>query len=171
MGELIGMLISRFPFHRQIAAAFVGGGYHIDLIPVTGLTFIDELNVLLIAVVISGGISTTLKNIFYPEGGGGLKAIRVSVLSSIVTIFTASYLFSGLAMWMGGNFVGRLLWPVLKVLVLAALLGIFYLFVKGVAGLSKGEIRIGLLGFFALKAVLQTLAADVLCVCLLLMLL
>lgn len=168
MAELIGMLLSRFPFYRQIAelcAVSIDG----SIVPATGLTFIDELNVLLIAVVISGGIATTLNHIFCPEGFG-LKSVIVSLLSSVVTIFAASYIFSGIAVWMAGNFVGRFLWPVLKILILVLVFGMFYLFVKAVAGLAEGEFKLGLFLFFALRAIVRTFAADVVCVVLLAML-
>lgn len=162
--NLTGMLISRYPFHRQIAEAFAGGlGYEISMIPATGFSWLDELNVLLIAIILSGGISATLSHIFCPEGMG-IKVLAVSVLSSIVTILTASFLFGGLALRMNQSLGGKLIWPVLKLLMLAGLLLIFYLFVKAAAGLVKGEAGLGLLGFFALRAVVRTAALDVMSV-------
>ena len=41
---------------------------------------------------------------------------------------------------------------------------VFCLFVKATAELAKGEINFGLLGFFALRAVVRTLLIDVLSV-------
>lgn len=169
MGNLIGMLISRYPFHRQIAEVFAGSmGFDIGMIPVTGLSWLDELNVLLLVIVLSGGISKPLSHIFCPEERG-IRSLMVSALSSVVTILAASILFSGLAVQMNQSFGGRLIWPILKLLILAALLFIFWIFVKAVEGLAKGEVGLGLLGFFALRAVVRTVALDVMSVYVLLM--
>lgn len=161
LSNLTGMLISRYPFHQQIAEAFAGGmGYDIAMIPETGLSWLDELNILLVAVILSGGISSVLNNIFNPEGGG-VKGLAVSVLSSVVTILVASFLFGGLALRINQSMGGKLLLSVLKVLLLAVLLLVFCLFVKAVAELARGEFSFGLFGFFALRAVIRTAVIDV----------
>lgn len=168
MAELIGRLISRFPFHKLIVGLFA---FDIEagLIPETGFNFIDELNILLIAVMISGGIARILTHIFCPEGRG-LKALLVSFLSSVMTMFFASYIFSGLAVWMSGHLAGKILWTLLKIVIFAAVLGLFYLFVKSTAKLADGKWTPGFLCFFALRTIGRTLAADVVCVFILTML-
>lgn len=168
MAGLIGRLISRFPFHKLIVGLFASD-IEAGLIPDTGFNVIDEINILLIAVMISGGIARTLTHIFCPEEKG-LKALLVSFLSSVATMFLASYIFSGIALWMSGHLAGKILWTLLKIVIFAAVLGIFYLFVKSTAKLADGEVQPGLLCFFALRTIGRTLAADVVCIFILTML-
>lgn len=161
--NLTGMLISRYPFHRQIAQAFAEGlGYDISFIPAVEFSVVDDLIVLLVAIVISGGISNTLVHIFSPEGSSGLRSLATGFLSSIVTIFAASYLFGGIVQWMNQSLGGRIFLPILKTAILLVMVLIFYFFVQACARLAKGEAGLGLLGFFAIRSVFQTVFLDIL---------
>lgn len=161
-GGMAGMLISRFPFHRQIAGAFADGlGYDISMIPAVSSSIMDDLIVLLLSVALSGGISTTLGHIFSPDGKAGLRGLAVSALSLVVTVCVASFLFGGIVAWMNRSLGGRIFLPILKVLILAVAALIFFAFVQACGRLAKGEAGLGLLGFFAIRSVAQTIVADV----------
>ena len=147
-GGMAGMLVSRFPFHRQIAEAFAEGlGYDISMIPAVYSSIVDDLIVLLLSVALSGGISTTLGHIFSPDGKVGIQGMAVSALSLVVTVCVASFLFGGIVQWMNQSLGGRLLLPVLKVLILVVSALVFIAFVQACAGLARGEVGLGLLGF------------------------
>lgn len=161
-GGMAGMLVSRFPFHRQIAEAFAEGlGYDISMISAVYSSIVDDLIVLLLSVALSGGISTTLGHIFSPDGKVGIQGMAVSALSLVVTVCVASFLFGGIVQWMNQSLGGRLLLPVLKVLILVVSALVFIAFVQACAGLARGEVGLGLLGFFAIRSVIETVVADV----------
>lgn len=167
--DLLGMLISRFPFHREVLEALEEGvGYDISFVPATSLTVIDNAIVLVIAMLIGGGISNTLTHIFDPETDpekrSAVRGLLTQVLCFVVTIVVASYVFGGVAEYMNESFGGRVLFPIIKMVILALLVLVFIMFLVSVAKLVKGHFSPGLLGYFLIKNVFSVIGADVLCI-------
>ena len=107
-GGMAGMLVSRFPFHRQIAEAFAEGlGYDISMIPAVYSSIVDDLIVLLLPVALSGVISTTLGHLFSPDGKVAIHAMPASALSLVVTVSEARFIFCGLQQWIHRRLRGR----------------------------------------------------------------
>ncbi len=169
LGGMTGELISRFPFHRAISEAFADGlGYDISMIPNVDVSVVDDIIILLVATVISGGISRTLGHIFDPNGLGGLRTLGTRALSTLVSFFVASVLFGGIVQSMNQSLGGKLLLPILKIVILIIMVLVFCFFVSACASLAKGNVSIGLLGFFGIRSILTAAFTDVISIYILL---
>lgn len=167
--DLLGMLISRFPFHREVLEALQDGlGYDISFVPETSLSVIDNAIVLVIAMLIGGGISSTLTHIFDsetdPEKRSVVRGLFTQILCFVVTIVVAGYVFGGVAEYMNESFGGRVLFSTVKIVILVLLALVFILFLVSAARLVKGHFSLGLLGYFLIKNVFSVIGADVLCI-------
>lgn len=169
LGEMTGELIARFPFHRAIAETFAEGlVYDISMIPAVTTSVVDDIIILLVATVISGGISRTLGHIFDPDRFGGLRTLGTRALSTLVSFFAASVLFGGIVQSMNQSLGGKLLLPILKIVILVVVVLIFYFFLSACVSLTKGNVSIGLLGFFGIRSILTAAFTNVISIYILL---
>lgn len=164
-GALMGKLVSKFPYHRQIAACLEEGlGYDISFLPQTSLSFIDSTIIILIAIMAARGVTSMVFDIFNSEKKSGIRELLLAALSAFVTILVSSLVFGGIAESMNRNFGGMIFFMLLKILIFAAVVFIFVMFIRGVVKLTEGELSLGLLGYFFLRYVMTVLSADILCV-------
>lgn len=179
LGNLTGMLITKYPFHQGLLDVFASSlGWDISFVPVVQSSLLDDILILLIAAVISGGISTTMKHIFNPidlrdpdtkeymrTTGYRLKGVAASVLASVVSILFSNMIFTSILQKVNGMLLGSFLFTIIKIVLLVAVIFMFVLFVKGAAsGISGKGFGIGILLFWAIKSLLQTVLIVVMSV-------
>ena len=180
LGNLTGMLIAKYPFHKPILEAFQGTmGWDISFVPAVESSVLDDSLILAIAAVISGGIASVLKHIFNPvdmreygakeymqSAGYRMRGMAVSVLSSVVTILFSNMIFSSVLQKVNASFLGGIVFTVIKVAVLLIVIALFVVFVRAAADLGSGKgAGPGLLAVFAIGSVVRTVAVDVCSVC------
>lgn len=179
LGNLTGMLITKYPFHRQLLEVFARSlGWDISFVPVVQNIILDDLLIIMIAAVISGGISSIIKNIFNPVDmrnsdakeymnttGYRLKGALASILASMVSILCSNMIFMSIVQKVNGSVLGGALFTIIKIILLVLVVIMFILFIKGVAsGVSGKGFGIGILAFTAIKTLLQTVVIIVLSV-------
>ena len=176
LGNLTGMLIAKYPFHKPILETFNSSlGWDISFVPAVESSILDDVLILAIAAVISGGIASVLKNIFNPvdmreygakeymqSAGYQMRGMAVSVLSSVVTILFSNMIFASVLQKVNESFLGGIVFTVLKVAVLVIVLALVVTFIRAAADVGSGKgFGPGLLALFALGSVARTVAVDV----------
>lgn len=176
LGNLTGMLIAKYPFHGPILAA-VGGsmGWNVSFVPVVESSILDDILILLIAAVISGGIASVLKNIFNPvdmrergaeeyvqSAGYKIKGFAVSILSSVVTILFSNMIFASVIQKVNASFLGGIVFTIIKIVALVAVVALFVVFVQSAVAAGSGKgFGPGLLAVFAISSIVRTVAVDI----------
>lgn len=62
LGNLTGMLIAKYPFHKSLLNVFSGSlGWDTSFVPVVQSSILDDLLIIMIAALILGGVSTVIK--------------------------------------------------------------------------------------------------------------
>lgn len=176
LGNLTGMLIAKYPFHQPILEALHDSlNWDISFVPAVEGSILDDILILAIAAVISGGIANILKNIFNPvdmrESGAEeykqsvryqTRGVAVSILSSIVTILFSNMIFASVLQKVNGSFLGGIVFTIMKVVVLMIVIALFVMFIRATADIGAGKgFGPGLLAIFAIGSVLRTVAVDV----------
>ena len=170
LGNLTGMLIAKYPFHQPILDVFKGSVEN---------SMLDDILILAIATVISGGIASVLKNIFNPvdtreygareymqSAGYQMRGMAVSVLSSVVTILFSNMIFSSVIQKVNASFLGGIVFTVVKIAVLLVVIALFAVFIRAAADLGSGKgFGPGLFAIFAIGSVVRTVAVDIFSVC------
>ena len=180
LGNLTGMLIAKYPFHQPILNVFKGSmGWDISFVPAVENSMLDDILILAIATVISGGIASVLKNIFNPvdtreygareymqSAGYQMRGMAVSVLSSVVTILFSNMIFSSVIQKVNASFLGGIVFTVVKIAVLLVVIALFVVFIRAAADLGSGKgFGPGLFAIFAIGSVVRTVAVDIFSVC------
>ena len=179
LGNLTGMLIAKYPFHKSLLNVFSGSlGWDTSFVPVVQSSILDDLLIIMIAALILGGVSTVIKNIFNPIDHRSpdaeeymnttkyrFKGVLASALASVVSILVSNMIFTSIVQKVNESIVGGVLFTIIKIVLLAAMVMIFILFVKGIAsGVSGKGFGIGVLAFFAIKTLIQTIVIIVMSV-------
>ena len=93
------------------------------------------------------------------------KGVLASALASVVSILVSNMIFTSIVQKVNESIVGGVLFTIIKIVLLAAMVMIFILFVKGIAsGVSGKGFGIGVLAFFAIKTLIQTIVIIVMSV-------
>ena len=93
------------------------------------------------------------------------KGVLASALASVVSILVSNMIFTSIVQIVNESIVGGVLFTIIKIVLLAAMVMIFILFVKGIAsGVSGKGFGIGVLAFFAIKTLIQTIVIIVMSV-------
>ena len=180
LGNLTGNLIAKYPFHQSILTVLGSSfGWDTGFVPAVKSSLLDDILILAIAAVISGGIARVLKNIFNPvdlredeakeyvqSERYKLKGIAVSILSSIVTILFSNMVFASVIQKVNGSFIGGIVFNIVKVAVLAVVMGIFIVFIRSAVAAGYGK-KIGpefLAIFLAIGTIIRTIVVDIISV-------
>ncbi len=176
LGNLTGMLISKYPFHKPILEVFRDSlGWNISFVPAVKTSVLDDVLILLLAALISGGIASVLKNIFNPVDmrergaeeymqsvGYRLKGVMVSVLSSVVTILISNMIFTSIIQNVNDSMIGGIVFTLVKIVVLAITVSLFVVFTKAVVDVGTGKgFGFGLFVFSAIGSIVRTVMVVV----------
>ncbi len=176
LGNLTGMLISKYPFHEPVLEVFRDSlGWNISFVPEVKTSVLDDILILLLAALISSGIANVLKNIFNPVDmrergaeeymqsvGYRLKGVMVSVLSSVVTILISNMIFTSIIQNVNDSMIGGIVFTLVKIVVLVITVSLFVVFTKAVVDVGTGKgFGFGLFAFFAIGSIFRTVMVDV----------
>lgn len=176
LNGLTGMLIAKYPFHGYLLEVFSDTmGYDVSFVPAGRTSLLDDVLILVIAMLISSGIAGVLGNIFNPvdsheeayirSAGYRFKGMAAAVLSSIVTILFSNMIFGSIVQWLSDLNMPSLVLTLIEIAAIAAVIVVFAVFISAMAGAVSGKgFSFGLFAFFAVRAVIRTVLVVVLSV-------